>query len=151
MKHSTEFQALQAEWDKKLEESGFDDKEQRDGRLKSWSLKYKNSDPSMCQAKQEYYRAAGHFLHEYEFEYPVERRIWELHSQGVSRPPIVQILRDEGLWFDKQRQGGRKMQHKKRKDSRPNSFGVQQVIESIREKMFKKIEDERNARQDNEE
>lgn len=147
MRPSTEFEKLQALWDVKLKESGFDDLEQRDGRLKSWSNRYKTAEPTKRQAKEEYYRAAGQFLYDHKFNHPAERRIWDLHSQGMARLPIVEVLREEGLWFDEQKQVLRKSRYKKRLDSRPNSFGVQQVIESLRDLMIKKIEDDRNSRQ----
>lgn len=137
MKHNTEFEKIQAEWDKKLKESGFVDQEQRDGRLKSWSNKYKTGDPVRYQAKEEYYRAAGQFLYDHKFERPVERRIWELHSQGMARLNIVKALRAEKVWY-----------RHKRKDSRPNSFGVQKVIESLRDLMISKIEyDRQNSKE----
>lgn len=89
-----EFLALQAKWDKKLKDSGFNDAEQRDGNLKTWSSVYrlKHSDTTL-EAKVEYYRAAGHFLYEYEFSV-FEKKVWELHVQGISMRNIVKVLKE---------------------------------------------------------
>lgn len=98
---SKEFKALQKLWDKKLAASGFQDIEQRDGGLKVWSDRFCNGyhNEITMSAKQEYYRAAGHFLHEYEFKTPTEKRIWTLHSEAMSIRNIVKALKKEKLWF----------------------------------------------------
>lgn len=80
------FKKLLATWDKKLEKSGFNDKEQSDGNLKEWhSLRfqpqyYVDSIP----ARTKYYRMAGNFLHEYSFSTELEKTIWKMHSEGCS-------------------------------------------------------------------
>lgn len=94
LKPTKEFLKLQAEWDKKLKDSGFNDAEQRDGNLKTWSslfTRQTTADISM-EAKQEYYRAAGHFLYSHQFT-AFERKIWELHVEGISIRDIVITLK----------------------------------------------------------
>lgn len=91
-----QFEALKAKWYKKLQKSGFDDIENDYGELKTYSGS-KLGDASnvlvKVQARQEYYRLAGHFLHDYKFESKLHRLIWELHSTGVAGKPIAKILR----------------------------------------------------------
>lgn len=93
-----EFDKLQAEWDKKLAESGFEDAEQRDGNLKLWSsMLFKvHHNPTLYQAKEEYYRLAGQFLHDHKFVDDTERAIWELHAEGTSMRDIVMTLKPKG-------------------------------------------------------
>ena len=100
-----EFLKLQAEWDKKLKDSGFNDIERReDDRLKSWATKITISHtPLEAEAKSAYYRAAGQFLHHYPFANETEKRIFSLHNDGVSIRDTVKILKAEKLWFDRGR------------------------------------------------
>jgi O-methyltransferase involved in polyketide biosynthesis len=93
-----DFLALQAEWDQKLADSGFEDAENRDGTLKVWASHFfaVRYNPTLFQAKEDYYRAAGSFLHEFKFANKGERAIWELHSQGISIREIVKILKKRG-------------------------------------------------------
>ncbi len=99
---SKDFQALQKTWYKKLKQEGFEDIEQADGHLKLWSAyyfrsKYKtDGDVLFQQAKEEYYRLARQFLHEKSFEDIRTKRIWELHSEGMSIRNIVKVLKQEG-------------------------------------------------------
>lgn len=93
-----EFKALQARWNKKLEDEGFQDIETPDGRLKGIShadffkAHYNQID---AQAKQEYYRCAGYFLYEYKFKNQLERKIWELHVEGIGIREIVKVLKKQ--------------------------------------------------------
>lgn len=96
-KQTKEFLALQKHWDKKLADSGFEDAENRDGKLKEWSkstyARRTIADVSM-ESKQEYYRAAGQFLYSHRFS-AFERKVWELHSEGISMRHIVKTLKDK--------------------------------------------------------
>lgn len=136
-RNSKEFKKLQETWDNKLKRSGFQDIEQRDGHLKTWSTQFvlDHSD-SQIEAKQEYYRAAGHFLHEYKFTHPAERRIWELHCAGISKVATVAILESEKLWFKKRKKTG--WTH-----HRPCATTVQVVLTRLKKMMLRKIEDGR--------
>lgn len=94
-----EFKALQAEWDKKLKESGFEDAEYRAaGTLKRYhSVQFFNDrasslDPISLASKQNYYTAAEHFLNSHQFASPLEKQIWQLHSEGVSAREISSRL-----------------------------------------------------------
>ena len=106
-----QFQDLKAKWYKKLKKSGFEDAEQDEERLKSWSLEKNSksrrpgasdSDVAMLNSsKAEYYRQAGFFLHEYKFESRIDRYIWEKHANGVSHRNIAKILNKLGHEYDR--------------------------------------------------
>lgn len=71
--------------------------EQPDGLLKVWASSLAKSDLSrgkleVMQSREEYYRAASHFLWDYKFEKPLERTIWEMHSNGISAWDISKSL-----------------------------------------------------------
>lgn len=86
-----EFLLLQCFWDRKLERSGFNDIEERDGTLKdsNW-IKQSAKNPMAFQIKQEYYYQATHFLHDHIFKNKIEKKIWEMHTQGETFPVISQ-------------------------------------------------------------
>lgn len=135
MYNTKKFKQLEAEWDKKLKDSGFEDAEQRSGHLKVWSHRFVVGAEVNMEAKLEYYRAAGHFLHEYQFPNTVERRIWELHAEGEGRHRIVAALRAENLWFERKPRSGLK--------PRPCSFSVQQILEKLQAEMTKRLNNDR--------
>lgn len=90
-----EFKALKAKWDKKLEKSGFDDIE-RDGNLKLFHSVYfadpRRYDENVVEAKHQYYNIAGVFLNEHKFANTLEKKIWQLHSEGKSIREIEKAL-----------------------------------------------------------
>lgn len=95
-----EFLALKAKWEKKLEKEGLADLDNDEGQLKgiTHAERFKATyNPSNAQAKHEYYRAAGFFLYEHKFETTLERKIWELHIEGIGIREIVKILKKQGL------------------------------------------------------
>lgn len=79
---------LQALWYLKLQKAGFKDIETRGGRLKTWTCCMKTTkaryNSTQNQAKSEYYRRAGFFLHSHNFSSALEREVWELHCDGRS-------------------------------------------------------------------
>lgn len=101
---SKEFLDLQKEWYDKLEKSGFKDVEQDEFYLKSRISRQNLSlleetevSTSIADSKAEYYRLAGHFLHEYDFANDRERIIWELHADGASIEMIVKCMKFRGF------------------------------------------------------
>lgn len=104
-----EFKKLSKAWEKKLKRSGFEDIEQPadfksgapDGNLKQWSASFFSApsrfNPQTYQAKEEYYRMAGQFLHQYEFTNKIERLIWQEHSEGHSPDTITKTLEARGI------------------------------------------------------
>ncbi len=98
---SKNFKKLQALWDKKLKDSGFNDIESRSDSLIQWQDSFHQGYHTeiTLQAKKDYYIAAEHFLNYYPFKNEAEVRIWALHSEGVSIREIVGILDKEKLWL----------------------------------------------------
>lgn len=84
------FEALKNKWYKKLKQSGFDDIENKNGDLKKyeatyWKRKAQYTTESQMQtgeAKETYFRLAGHFLHDFSFESVEDKEIWKRHSAG---------------------------------------------------------------------
>ena len=93
-----DFLALQEVWYKKLKGDGFKDIEQDESRMKnstSTELHKRGlyDDPLRREAREEYYRLAGQFLHEYQFADKKSKAMWELHSEGISIQDIVVALK----------------------------------------------------------
>jgi hypothetical protein len=98
------FRDLEKKWYDKLADKGFKDLERRnkwgreEGRLKTDPLEniphFYNVE--QFQIKEEYYRMAGQFLHEYKFKTALERIIWDMHTQGISVRNIVKKLQSKG-------------------------------------------------------
>lgn len=99
-----EFEALSQKWDNILEKSGFKDAERKDkigkseGRLKTDMLENvaRGYNKDRFDNIQEYYRLAGQFLYDYKFASPVDQKIWELHSEGLSIARIVEKVKKSG-------------------------------------------------------
>lgn len=94
--NTPEFKRLKSEWDQKLKDSGFEDAEQPDERLKLWSSQFfrVRQNPVLDNAKEEYYRLAGHFLHDYPFQSELDRAVWSQHAEGVSTRDIADKLKN---------------------------------------------------------
>lgn len=95
----TQFKKLNAEWAKKLKASGFKDIESSNGRMdidKALNNVVTKYDQISYAAKEDYYRLAGQFLHDNDFESEFDKIIWENHSSGVAITVIVKILSAKG-------------------------------------------------------
>lgn len=91
---SKEFKELQREWTKKLKKSGFEDIEQDEDHLKSWSYEFfREYDENKFKAKEEYYNMASEFFNNYHFENSTDKFVWFQHSEGVSIRDIVKMLK----------------------------------------------------------
>jgi hypothetical protein len=107
---------LQDEWYAKLANDGFDDIEQDEDHLKRWTVHRVNrllypemrnetyrgaqnprSSAQRIAEKEEYYRLAGFFLHDYDFKDELERLIWEMHSEGMSSRETSHKLKQNGI------------------------------------------------------
>lgn len=107
----TPFQALKNIWYKKLANSGFADIEQDEEALKEWSFSrvYAGQNNGYSfetirvkrEAKEDYYRLAGHFLHENEFVNSIEKLIWELHGEGKGCRRIAVFLQNKNIKSNK--------------------------------------------------
>lgn len=94
--NSKEFLALQKLWYAKAAKAGHVEIEDKEGRLKRWSSDIFGQRPEWDRSKEEYYRAAGKFLYDYNFKDQEEKLMWELHSNGLSLPNIVKELKARG-------------------------------------------------------
>jgi hypothetical protein len=87
--------ALTREWYAKLKASGFEDIETGDehsGLLKT-DKRIEEGRGEEYAASAEYYRRAGVFLHHREWADDRERRIWELHSEGMGMNEIARTAK----------------------------------------------------------
>lgn len=97
------FKRLQKKWQDKLKKSGFEDKEEsvntpikggNTDRLKTWSSSFFRGrfNQTQYEARAAYYRFASQFLHDHAFDNPLERAIWEHHSNGISTYKMVVLV-----------------------------------------------------------
>jgi hypothetical protein len=101
---SKEFRELEKKWYSKLSKKGFKDIERTDRvgkenqRLKTDVMENIMHFYTVDQfnIKQEYYRTAGLFLHEHKFKSAKEKKIWALHSEGLSIRDIIKLLKSKG-------------------------------------------------------
>ncbi len=96
---SKEFKDLQNVWYKKLAASGFNDLEDEKEFLKKHSLsaliQHTSGRLEYVAVKQEYYRLASHFLHDYHFPDAITKYIWKSHSEGLSMREIsIRLKKD---------------------------------------------------------
>lgn len=84
------FKKLQKSWYKKLAKKGFNDIEHDENHLKLSTERFVTRDggayanPTLTKAKFEYYNNCRKFSNEYKFKNKTEKKIFELHSEGVS-------------------------------------------------------------------
>lgn len=87
------FKALKDKWYGRLKEKGFTDIERDEEYLQSPSTRFSRGENlDYDKSKEEYYRLAGHFLHDHRFVNDTERRVWELHSNGMSADEIAKRM-----------------------------------------------------------
>jgi len=92
---SAKFKALNKQWRKKLEASGFEDAEYENGFLKRYHKQFFDTrvDWDAAPMKEEHFRKASQFLHVHKFKTKAEYKIWELYSEGVSKSEISRRLK----------------------------------------------------------
>lgn len=87
---------IQQEYYQKLQQSGYIDIEDTSHPhrpLLCWhSLKWKKLSQRSKEQIETYYQKARDLLHSYPFSNPVQRKIWELHSDGLSKKKIEKEL-----------------------------------------------------------
>lgn len=97
---SDEFKKLHAKWMDILKNSGFEEIEDIDPRFKEPYLKTWHSTNFFhlytveeFEEKQTYYRLASHFYWNYSgFKDEIEKEIWRMHADGISRRKISNAL-----------------------------------------------------------
>lgn len=98
MPESKDYKKLRQEWYAKLKAEGFNDIETLNGDLKEFStsgsrnIKKVLTQSGGWQIKEEYYRLASKFLHEYKFNTKLDGIIWEYHTNGISVRNIAKAL-----------------------------------------------------------
>ena len=83
---SKELEDLRLEWYAKLKQEGFKDIERFDEAMKTDAGNNIQTRQTLSSydIKSEYYRIAGHFLHDHKFENEFDRKVWEQHCEGIS-------------------------------------------------------------------
>lgn len=96
---TTKFKQLRDKWYKKLEKIGFQDIEDNkyeEPKLKVYDyLKFKTIGPDLHEAKAKYYANCRDVLNKNVFETKLHRRIWELHTDGLSLREIEKAIKNE--------------------------------------------------------
>lgn len=85
-----EYRKAKRVWYRKLKATGFKDIEMENGGLRIWSRRLPalaraptlNVPQPFCEAKAQYYRLCGFFLHDWKFANALEREIWTIHCDG---------------------------------------------------------------------
>lgn len=101
----TEFQVLLKTWNKKLEESGFDDHEvelKEDRALKQRASNcYRQATEEERESKLEYYSFLGQLVNETNFPSELERLVLTKFSEGFLIKEIAQELSRNGIKKDR--------------------------------------------------
>lgn len=123
------FNALDKKWKNKLKKSGFNDIEQDEDHLKQWHSRYFMSrfHPNTFKSQQEYYQLAGAFLHEYAFATPLERMVWECHSEGMAIKQIYNHLVEQ--------------------DCKMHLSGIRRVVKNLTKIMVDQCQSKKNSSQ----
>lgn len=102
---TVDFKSLDAKWKQKLKKSGFEDIEQPDGLLKIWASYFfkVRSNGTTEQAKEEYYRLAGHLLYDHKFPTARHKAVWELHAIGQTLDEITAALKSRNFKMSRDR------------------------------------------------
>lgn len=90
---TNEFKQLDAEWKKKLKDSGFEDLEDDQENIDRGSWDFRRPKAIRAhQTKTEYYYMATQFLNDYNFDTELEKIIWTYHTEGIGVRNISKIL-----------------------------------------------------------
>lgn len=85
-----DFKTLQKMWYQRLKDDGFIDIENKEWHSRYFVTQYS---PVQFANKQEYFRRAQIFLHEFPFKNRRDRKIWRLHSEGFTLREIAKKCR----------------------------------------------------------
>jgi hypothetical protein len=93
------FKKLRDKWYAKLEKTGFKDIEDNkydEPKLKVYDyLKFKAIPPDLHEARKKYYSNCRDVLNVHRFESVLHRKIWELHTDGMSLREIERAIKQE--------------------------------------------------------
>ncbi len=97
------FKALEREWNEKLKDDGFRDIEKLSNEAyrlpeklpKAWhNCRFQKIPKLKIRSTQEYYSRARDLLWTYEFKNETQKKIWELHCEGMSKREIAKEIKD---------------------------------------------------------
>ncbi len=91
---TAEFKKLQAEWAKKLEDSGFQDIEKTEDGYQLRKEMFSLEDRSKHLYEAQYLRLCNQILEEFEFKCSNDKLIFALHSRGHSEREIEAYLKE---------------------------------------------------------
>ena len=91
---------LVEKWEKILAKHGLEDLEDSKGRLKSWhSFKFQAQfSPEEFSERTTYFNQCEDLLRSYTFSRPIERKIWEYHTQGLSVREVSKAINGRLDW-----------------------------------------------------
>ncbi len=89
--NSPKFKALRKKWYGKLAKSGFEDVEQDDVHL--IRTEYRAMITNAAEIRAEYYRYCRHMLNDWRFKNAYEKKVFALHSEGVTVREIARITK----------------------------------------------------------
>lgn len=94
----SDYEELRDVWYKKLADEGFEDIEQDEDTLKTWSNSlFQYHSEETRRAKRDYYELAELFMDNYKFENDLDKTIWAYHVNGLSYRKISSILTKAGM------------------------------------------------------
>jgi hypothetical protein len=101
-----DFQKLQKKWYNKLAKAGFKDLENvfvSGEPLLHWdSIEFQRYfSPDSFLERQRYYELAGQLLNEFKFKDKRDKKIWEMHTKGVSQRDIAKKVNLHHNWVGK--------------------------------------------------
>ena len=97
------FKSLRDEWYQILKEDGFNDIEQTDGLLKFWTnTRFRVvHNVELYESKKKYFELAGQYCHDGIFKSEINRKIWQLHSEGLSIREIADKIKETSKNYKK--------------------------------------------------
>lgn len=101
------YEELRDEWYAKLKDGGFQDIEDKQGRILEWSSRFAaKHDQVDMDAKLAYAQMADRFLDEYKFDTELEKTIWAYHANAISVRDIAVMLQKVGINYHKDKVHG---------------------------------------------
>lgn len=101
------YEELRDEWYAKLKDGGFQDIEDKQGRILEWSSRFNaKHDQVDMDAKLAYAQMADRFLDEYKFDTDLEKTIWAYHANAISVRDIAVMLQKVGINYHKDKVHG---------------------------------------------
>jgi hypothetical protein len=100
-------------WYKKLKEDGFKDIEVFNSEMEPYPLTKGDVHAFACgvenkvntEETEEFFRLAGHFLHEYSFETQEDKDMWEHFCNGLSYRKILKLYPNRTYYYIQKRLG----------------------------------------------